>query len=165
MPQPAGSDCACLLEPWIHIGMLVTKTATGLYRCPETLHCLHGTTVVGGRVAEHWRNVPGECPWVGIKVTESAVCRRGHTPWISSRQLRSPVHRDRAGSITGIGCPGLCPARNVTIVDGRVGEHLRDSRTICPWSGTRIVSRDFPPPLLFRRSGSGEPRAGGGEAN
>ena len=142
--------------------MLVAKAASGLYRCPEILHCLHGTTVVDGRVAEHWRNVAGECPWVGIKVTEGTVCPLGHLPWISSRQLRSPVHRDRAGSITGIGCPGLCPDRNVTLVNGRVGEHLRDSRTVCPWSGTRIVSRDFPPPLLFRRSDPGAPRAGRG---
>lgn len=41
--------------------MLVAKSPSGLYRCPETLHCLDGATVVDGRVAEHWRNVPGEC--------------------------------------------------------------------------------------------------------
>ncbi|MGW5385623.1 hypothetical protein [Nocardia sp. NPDC003963] len=136
----------------------MTTSASGRYRCPETLHCLHGTTVVDSRVAEHWRNVPGECPWVGIRVTGHTVCPAGHRPWISSRQLRSGVHRDRAGSITTIGCPGLCPVRNVTIVAGRVSEHLRDSRTVCPWSGTRIISRDFPPPLLLRRSDSAGPR-------
>ncbi|MEU2141981.1 hypothetical protein [Nocardia rhamnosiphila] len=161
MPQSAGSACDCRIEPWIHLGMLITKTSSGLYRCPETLHCLHGTAVLDGRVAEHWRNVPGECPWVGMKVTGQAVCPLGHRPWISSRHLRSAVHRDRGGAITTIGCPGLCPVRNVTIVEGLVGEHLRDSRTVCPWSGTRIVSRDFPPPLLFRRTGSAEPHPGG----
>ncbi|MGA6208260.1 hypothetical protein [Nocardia testacea] len=141
--------------------MLATSTTPGRYRCPETRYCLHGTTVLDGRVAEHWRNVPGECPWAGMKVTEYAVCPLGHRPWISSRQLRGAVHRDSAGAITAIGCPGLCPVRNVTVVDGLVGEHLRDSHTVCQWSGTRIVSRDFPPPLLVRRTGSTEPRPGG----
>ncbi|GGL25100.1 hypothetical protein [Nocardia jinanensis] len=145
--------------------MLVAKSTSGLYRCPETLHCLHGAAVVSGRVAEHWRNVPGECPWVGMKVTDCVVCPLGHRPWISSRQLRSPLFRNRAGSITTIACPGLCPVRNVTIVDGRVGEHLRDSRTVCAWSGTRIVSRDFPPPLLFRRTETTGPHPGSGDSS
>lgn len=137
--------------------MLVAKSTAGLYRCPETLHCLHGTTVAHGRVADHWRNVPGECPWVGMKVTDHVACPCGHRPWISSRQLRSPVHRDHSGIITAIGCPGLCPSRNVTLVDGRIGDHLRDSRTICPWSGISIVTTDFAPPLLIPRARSADP--------
>lgn len=140
--------CGCRIVPWIHMGMLAPRPAPGLYHCPEKLHCLRGTRLEGGRVANHWRNVPGECPWVGMKVNDKSMCECGRGPWINLRFLRIFVRRNLIGPVTAIDCPGMCPGPLVPVVDERVADHLRDSRALCPWSGTRIISIGAPPPLF-----------------
>ncbi|MGW0179707.1 hypothetical protein [Nocardia sp. NPDC003345] len=153
----AETHCHCRNEPWIHTGMLRNMSTPGRYRCPETLHCLHGTTIGGGRIAEHWRNVPGECPWAGLRVTGRAVCGCGRGPWITLRYLRIVVRRNLTGPVSAIACPGLCSGPDITVLDDLILDHPRDSRTSCPWSGTRIVPIGTPPPLFGRP----EPPSGG----
>ena len=148
MPQQGEPVCGCRIAPWIHTGMLVPKSAPGLYYCPEKLYCLHGTRLEHGRVADHWRNVPGECPWVGIEVVDRPRCECGRGPWINLRYLRIFLRKNLIGPVTAIGCPGLCPGTLVPVDDERIVDHPRDHRTPCPWSGTRIIPIGTPPPLF-----------------
>lgn len=128
--------------------MLTPKSSQGLYYCPEKLHCLHGFRLYENRVTEHWRNVPGECPWIGTKVIDVAVCRCGRGPWINLRYIRICTRRILIGPLVSISCPGSCPGRSVSVVEDRIADHLRDSSTRCPWSGTRIIPIGTPPPLF-----------------
>jgi hypothetical protein len=148
MPQQGEPVCRCRIAPWIHTGMLVPKSSPGLYYCPEKLYCLHGTRLEHGRVADHWRNVPGECPWVGIEVVDRPICECGRGPWINLRYLRIFLRTNLIGPVTAIGCPGLCPGTLVPVDDERIIDHPRDHRTRCPWSGTRIIPIGTPPPLF-----------------
>ncbi|MGW1741307.1 hypothetical protein ACWCPQ_21165 [Nocardia sp. NPDC001965] len=148
MPLPNGTECRCRIAPWIHTGMLVPKSSPGLYYCPEKQYCLHGTRLADGRIADHWRNVPGECPWVGMKVSDSPACECGRGPWINLRQLRIFIRTNLIGPVTAISCPGLCPGTLVTVADERIADHSYDSRTPCPWSGIRVIPIGTPPPLF-----------------
>lgn len=148
VPMQGTSECRCRTAPWIHIGMLTPKPSPGLYYCPEKQHCLHGTRLHDGRVADHWRNVPGECPWVGMRVTDEPTCRCGRGPWINLQYIRICTRRNLTGPLVSVRCPGWCPCRLVAVADGRLEEHLRDSRTLCPWSGTRLIPIGLPPPLF-----------------
>lgn len=148
MSHPEKPACHCGNEPWIHRGMLVTTSVSGRYRCPETLHCLHGTTLENGRIADHWRNVPGECPWVGTKVTEHLRCACGRGPWIKLRHLRIFIRKNFTGPVVSLSCPGLCPGPHVAVHDHHISDHLRDHRSPCPWSGTRIAPIGTAPPLF-----------------
>lgn len=155
MTQWEEPDCRCEDEPWIHRGMLRTTMVSGRFRCPETLHCLHGTTVESGRIADHWRNVPGECPWVGIQVTDHSRCSCGRGPWIKLRHLRLFTRRNLTGPVVSLSCPGLCHGRHVAVHDHHICDHPRDNRTRCPWSGTRIAPVGIAPPLFVSGPCSG----------
>lgn len=128
--------------------MLVPKSAPGLYYCPEKSYCLHGTRLRHGRIASHWRNVPGECPWVGITVVDTPICECGRGPWINLRQLRIFLRENLIGPVTAVGCPGLCPGTLVRVDGERIVDHPRDNRTRCAWSDTRIIPLGTPPPLF-----------------
>lgn len=131
--------------------MLIPEFTAGIYRCPETNNCLHGARLLNSRIAEHWRNVPGPCPWVGMKVIAATTCECGLGPWISLRQLRLFIRKNLFGPLTSIDCPGLCagPDPFVAVIDNYVADHPRDTRTRCPWSGTRIAAMGAAPPLFL----------------
>lgn len=148
MTQLVKPLCHCGNEPWIHRGMLHPTATAGRYRCPETQHCLHGITLEHGRVADHWRNVPGECPWTGTQVTDHPRCPCGRGPWIKLRHLRLFTRENLTGPVRSLACPGLCPGPQVAVHDHHICEHQCDSRTRCPWSGTRIAPVGIAPPLF-----------------
>lgn len=139
--------------PWIVVHMLgPARYPDGLplVRCPETDFCLRGAQIIGGRIAFHFRNVPGPCPWVDLQVSGNLpLC--GCEPHITTRQLRIVMraHGQLRGPIRAVNCPGACTGL-VSVVGGRIAEH-RNGR--CAWSGIRIIDKGWYPPILTPDTG------------
>jgi hypothetical protein len=139
--------CACGDEPWVVLGMLTVSRCDEdglIVRCPDSLHCLRGAAVVDGRIGEHHRNVPGVCPWLGMRVRlHPPEC--GCPARITTRQLRIVLRAGchPRGEIRSVPCPG-CKCF-VSTPDG-VFERHGDGR--CSWAGVKVVAEGFPPPLL-----------------
>ncbi|MFI5721105.1 hypothetical protein [Nocardia sp. NPDC051750] len=130
--------------PWITPALLGPATLPGFYRCPDP-HCLRAAAVVAGRISDHdhGRNVPGPCPWVGVRVAPGPPpCGCG--PYITAGQLRIVCHHQGhpRGAVTAISCPGGC-ANLAPVRDGRIGAHDH-----CPWAGVAVRAIGLYPPLL-----------------
>jgi hypothetical protein len=141
--------CLCDTGPWVLLSMLDVKRNddTGIsITCPDE-HCLLGAPVVSGAIAEHGRNVPGTCPWVGVRILHE-VPRCGHGPRIWTRQLKAPISREKRhprGAIKGAKCPGCGHAAPVT--GGAYGTH-GDAKTPCEWTGVMLIDRGHYPNIF-----------------
>ncbi|MGI5221712.1 hypothetical protein [Nocardia sp. CA-290969] len=145
MPADA---CTLHTDPWVPLSVLSVARhdeSELIVRCPDSLYCLRRTLVTGGRIAPHFRNVAGLCPWIGVGVRPTAPpC--GCLPFITTRQLRIVTHHGRTpwGPIASIACPGDCP-EFAPIQAGRIGPHGPQP---CSWAGIRVVEKGLYPPLL-----------------
>ncbi|WP_328391060.1 hypothetical protein [Nocardia sp. NBC_00416] len=141
------SECLRHAQPWVPItALMITRHADSelVVRCPESLHCLRGAPVTDGQIAPHFRNVPGLCPWIGVRVHTTAP-RCGCRPFITTRQLRIVLRGGRPwGPMSSIGCPGGCHVF-APIQAGRIGPH---SYRPCPWIGIGVVDKGLHPPIL-----------------
>jgi hypothetical protein len=148
MRQQDIPECACAAGPWLTTDVLESARYRGspsMIRCPDSEYCLRGAEIVNGRIVEHPRNVPGVCPWTGVRVVESGRgCGCG--PYITTRQLRIVMrlggHPSRR--IYAIGCPGGC-RKFATVAGGRIVEH---GYVRCPWEGVRVLDAGRYPPLF-----------------
>jgi len=140
--------CEYHTDPWIVVDMLGRfrySDGVPVVRCPESGFCLRGAPIVAGRIAFHFRNVPGSCPWVDIQVAETMpTC--GCEPYITTRQLRIVLRVGGypRGVIRAINCPGGCTGL-VSVDRDRITEHRGGA---CRWSGIRIIDRGWYPPIL-----------------
>ncbi|WP_280421155.1 hypothetical protein [Nocardia carnea] len=130
--------CQCEKAPWVSLAMLDGYRRTGerIATCPDRQHCLHGAPIRNGVIADHWRNLPGPCPWVGMRVFASSTCLGcfGH-PRVPERLVLAPRHLINH-EITSVFCPGHYGDRTlVEVRDRRIAEHGR-----CPWGGALLVA-------------------------
>lgn len=141
------TSCNCR-APWVYADMLggIKAGIDGVQfvACPETLHCLRRAPIVDGAIGAHFRNVPGMCPWVEVRVRQTAPpC--GCTPAVTTRQLGAHVIQNRTfkGRAHAVFCPGchtLALIENNRFVDHHHGR--------CPWIGVRLLEQGTYPPLF-----------------
>lgn len=141
--------CECRTKPWVTIDMLGTRYSESgtVIRCPDRDHCHHGAPIRHGVIAPHYRNMPGQCRWEGLRVRESMPCQCGGWPWIQSGTLQFALHEGMVpvNPIRKAECPSC--SRVVDVENSRFAVHSRRVREGCIWSGIYIALGSSVPPL------------------